>query len=310
MPPGGLMPDLSLFSRLFRGVARTACGLIATLVLVGGEVLAQPEKPSTEKLAAPGLFIPQFVDPERRIERRNPNARLMIRFVTEEDYPPFNYLGRDGALAGFNIDLARAICAELAAQCTIQPRQWALLLPAIDRSEADAVIASHRITGDLKRAYEVSLPTHRSPARFVGRQEGGKPGEAATTVQDFAGKTVGIVGGSAHEAYLNAYFPALRLSRFEKLEAGLEAMRRGDLDLVFGDGIAIAFWLNGSESLNCCRFVGGPYTEARYFGEGAGIVMRLGNRDLRNAIDFALWRINRDGRYARLYLKHFPVPIY
>ena len=68
--------------------------------------------------------------------------------------------------------------------------------------------------------------------------------------------------------------------------------------------------MNGSESADCCTFVGGPFTESRYFGEGAGIVMRRGNADLRNAVDYALWRITRDGRFAKLYLKHFPIPFY
>jgi polar amino acid transport system substrate-binding protein len=253
------------------------------------------------------IFIPQLIDPERRIERR-PDARIqMIRFVTEEDFPPFNYIGRDGNLAGFNVDLARQICAELGAHCTIQARRWDLLLPALEKNGADAVIASHRITADLKREYEVSLPTHRSPARFVARKD---RTPVSVTVGDLAGKRVGVVGGSSHEAYLNAFFPALQLKRFEKPDQALEAMRRGETDLAFGDGVTAAFWMNGSDSLDCCAFAGGAFTEAFFFGEGAGIVMKLGNSDLRNAVDFALWRINRDGRYARLYLKHFPIPFY
>ncbi len=254
-----------------------------------------------------GLPIPTFIDPDRRIERRDLPRQMTLRFVTEEDFPPFNYIGRDGGLAGFNIDLARAICAELVLQCTVQPRRWDLLLPALDTGEADAVIAGHRITSDLRRAYEVSAPTHRSPARFAGRRD--KP-IASASVADLQGKSVAVVGGGAHEAYLNAFFPATRLVRFERFEQALEAMRRGDADLVFGDGVGIAFWMNGSESLDCCGFVGGPFTESRYFGEGAGIVMRRGNTDLRNAVDYALWRISRDGRFAKLYLKHFPIPFY
>lgn len=248
--------------------------------------------------------IPIVIDPDRRIERRELPRGTVIRFTTEEDYPPFNYVGRDGRLAGFNIDLARAICAELAVQCTIQPRRWDLLLPALDANEADAAIAGHRITADLRAAYEVSLPTIRSPARFAARH-----GDVLAWT-GAAGKSVAVVGGSAHEAFLNAFFPAGRLVRFERIEQALEAMRRGDADLAFGDGVAIAFWMNGSESLDCCHFVGGPFTESRFFGEGAGIVMKKDNTALRGAVDHALWRISRDGRYARLYLKHFPIPFY
>lgn len=249
-------------------------------------------------------FVPQLIDPERRIER-NPLPRgTSIRFLTEEDYPPFNYVGRDGQMAGFNIDLARAICAELNAQCTLQPRRWELLMPALDAGEGDAVIASHRLSAELRATHEVSLPTFRSPARFVARA-GTFSGEA--DVAALRGKAVALVGGSAHEAWLNTLYPGTKLVRFENVQGALAALKAGEADLAFGDGVALAFWLNGAESAGCCAFFGGAYTESRFFGEGAGIVLRPNAAPLRHAIDHALWRINRDGRYARLYLKHFPI---
>ncbi|MCA0399995.1 MAG: transporter substrate-binding domain-containing protein [Proteobacteria bacterium] len=275
------------------------------MLLLHGSVASRAED---KRPAAQGhVTIPAFVDPERRIERGVGIRSGTIRFVTEEDYPPFNYIGRDGALSGFNIDLARAICAELSVTCTVQPRRWALLLPALDREEADAVIAGHRLTSDLRREYETSLPTLRSPARFAARRD-----RAITNIEPaaLAGRRIGTIGGSAHEAYLNAFFPGIQLVRFERPEQALDQVRRGEVDFVFGDAVALGFWMNGSESLDCCAFVGGAFTESRYFGEGAAIVMRHGKIDLRNAIDHALWRINRDGRYAKIYLKHFPMPLY
>ena len=293
---------------VFTGMLGQPVGIAQTVDQKANNQKSSPAVTIAQGPVAQGsVAIPGFIDPERRIERRELPRGTGIRFVTEEDFPPFNYVGRDGALAGFNIDLARAICAELNANCTIQPRRWDLLLPAVERGEADAVIASHRITSDLRREYEVSLPTHRAPARFAARRD---KGIASAELKDLAGKTVAVVGGSAHEAFLNAFFPAIRLTRFERMEQAFDATRRGETDLAFGDGVAIAFWMNGSESQGCCGFVGGPFTESRYFGEGAGIVMRRGNADLRHAVDYALWRINRDGRYAKLYLKHFPISFY
>lgn len=275
------------------------------LVLVAAAVGVAPHHAIGQ--ASEKIRIPVFIDPERRIERRVGPRVTTIRFVTEDDYPPFNFAGADGQLQGFNIDLARAICAELDAQCTIQPRRWDLLLPALDTNEADAVIASHRIDGELRRRFEVSLPVYRVPARFAGRKDGVVQ---ATDLAALAGKSIAVVGGSRHEAYLNALFPAVQIERFPNAERALEAMRRRQVDLAFADAVAIAFWLNGSESLDCCAFIGGPYAESRYFGEGAGLVMRKGNVTLRQAIDDALTRISRDGRFARLYLRHFPVPFY
>lgn len=281
---------------------RAGFALLVLISIMLGPVVVQAQTPELQK-----VIVPLVVDPERRIERRDLPRGASIRFVTEEDYPPFNYLGRDGALVGFHVDLARAICAELAVACTIQTRRWDLLLPALEAGEADAVIAGHRITPDLRRRYEMSIPTHRVSARFVSRQGSGGPEADFRLIR---GKSVAVIGGTAHEAFLNAFFPGIRIVRHEKLESALDSVRKGEVDLAFGDGIALAFWTNGSDSQGCCTLFGGPLLESHFFGEGAGMVFRQGNATLRGAVDYALWRLNRDGRYAKLFLKHFPVPFY
>ena len=52
--------------------------------------------------------------------------RVAIRFLTDNDFPPFNYLDEDNQLTGFNVEIARALCLELAAACDIQARPWRL----------------------------------------------------------------------------------------------------------------------------------------------------------------------------------------
>ncbi len=63
-----------------------------------------------------------------------------------------------------------------------------------------------------------------------------------------------------------------------------DALRRSEVDLIFGDGIALAFWLNGTDSAGCCAFAGGPFIDSRYFGEGVGIAVKRGNDTLRHAL--------------------------
>ncbi|MFO0000197.1 MAG: transporter substrate-binding domain-containing protein, partial [bacterium] len=65
-----------------------------------------------------------------------------IRFITDDEYPPFAFPGADGALMGFNVDLARAVCEELRLPCTIQTRRFDTILGAIEAGQADAAIAS------------------------------------------------------------------------------------------------------------------------------------------------------------------------
>ena len=79
----------------------------------------------------PAVQVPGFWDPRRRPERPDLSRLTVIRFLTETDYPPFNFAGPDGNPQGFNIDLARMMCEELKLACTIQMRRFETLLPTL-----------------------------------------------------------------------------------------------------------------------------------------------------------------------------------
>ena len=71
-----------------------------------------------------------------------------LRFITDSDYPPFHYFDEVGALTGFNVDLAKAICEALEVECEVKDVDWAEIFPTLDRGEADAAIASIRISAE------------------------------------------------------------------------------------------------------------------------------------------------------------------
>ena len=100
--------------------------------------------------AEPGVRVPGFWDPRRRPEKPDLSRISVIRFLTEVDYPPFNYAGQDGNPQGFNIDLARLLCEELKLPCTIQMRRFETLIPALNANQGDAAIASIAATPDLR----------------------------------------------------------------------------------------------------------------------------------------------------------------
>jgi polar amino acid transport system substrate-binding protein len=247
---------------------------------------------------------PGFWDPKRRPERPDLSRVTLIRFLTEVDYPPFNYAGADGNPAGFNVDLARMICDELAITCTIQMRRFDTLVPAIEQNRGDAIIASLAVTPGTRQLVDFSDPYYRGAARFVARRE-----SAATDLrpENLEGKKVAVVAGTAHEVYLKLLFTEAELRPYPSPEAARDALRRGEVDFLFGDGISLAFWLNGTESGGCCSFAGGPFTESRYFGEGVGVAVKRGNEVLRQAFNWALFRLWEKGRFTDLWLRYFPI---
>jgi polar amino acid transport system substrate-binding protein len=254
--------------------------------------------------APPAVSVPSFWDPRRRPERPDLSRINGIRFLTEYDYPPFNYAGADGQPSGFNIDLARAICEEIKVQCTIQARRFDTLLDALNSNGGDAIIASLAVTPEMRRRIDFSDPYYRTPARFVSRKD--VEIENVRPV-DLERKKVAVVAGTAHEAYLRALFTEADIQPFPNGEEARAALKRGEVDLVFGDGISLAFWLNGTDSAGCCIFRGGPFLESRYFGEGVGIAVRRGNELMRLAVNWALFRIWENGKFTDLWLRYFPI---
>jgi polar amino acid transport system substrate-binding protein len=277
-----------------------AAVLAVTLALPRTPSPAQvPPQPATAAVALPG-----FWDPKRRPERPDLSRITLIRFLTEIDYPPFNYAGPDGNPAGFNVDLARMICEELKVPCTIQMRRFDTLLDALADNRGDAVMASIAVTEQTRQRADFSDPYYRTPARFVARRELDLDD---VRPENLEGREVAVVAGTAHEAYLKALFTEVDLRAYASNELARDALRRGDVDLLFGDGISLAFWLNGTDSQGCCEFRGGPFLESRYFGEGVGIAVKQGNTTLRLALNWALFRLWEKGRFSDLWLRYFPI---
>jgi polar amino acid transport system substrate-binding protein len=232
--------------------------LLALTVLWGSPAHAQNiAKPTQE--AAPQA-VPGFWDPRRRPDRPDLSRLTVIRFLTETDYPPFNFTGADGNPAGFNVDLARSLCDEIKVTCTIQMRRFETLLDAITSNRGDAIIASLAVTPQLRAKVDFTDPYYRAPARFVSRREAVMP---EVRPEYLEGKKVGAIAGSSHEAYLKAMFTDAEIRPYANDDALRLGLRRGEVDFIFGDAISLAFWINGTDSAECCAFSGGPFVESR-----------------------------------------------
>ncbi len=275
---------------------------------VSDKLLARPPKNAAAAAAAvrtnDPLVVPGFWDPRHRPDRPDLSRLSVIRFLTETDYPPFNYTGPDGVPTGFNVELAREICTEIKVQCTIQMRRFDTLVDTLNKREGDAIIASLSQSPQMRKLVDFSSPYYRTPARFVALSTSPLK---ELNVHTLEGKKVAVVAGTAHEAYLKNLFTEVELKPYKAAAEARAALKKGEVDLLFGDGISLAFWLNGTDSAKCCEFRGGPYLESRYFGEGVGIAVRKGNDLLRRTFNWALFRLWEKGRFTDLWLRYFPI---
>jgi polar amino acid transport system substrate-binding protein len=257
--------------------------------------------------AVEGVFIPSLFDPRNRPVAPDASEKRPIRFLTADDYPPFEFLGADGNLTGYNVDLARALCDELKLSCTIQSRRWDNLLDALEAKEGDALIASLKESAAAREKARFTAPYYLTPARFVALADGKTIDIRPEALRQ---ATIGVEEGSAHEAFLRAFFSRATLKTYPDRAGMMAALRSKDIDLAFGDAISLAIWMNDAAAENCCAFQGGPFMEPGFFGEGIGIAVRPSDGGLRQSLNWALQRLDERGVTTELYLKYFPIGIY
>jgi len=260
-----------------------------------------------EEIGPPNL--PILFDSRERLPKPDLSSLVRLRFLTSTDFPPFNFTDQAGKLAGFHIDLARELCSELdiAEKCQIQALPFGELQQALASSQGDAVLAGVAVTPELRKDFAFSRPYLMLPARFARNtklQIGG------TTAAALAGRRVGVVKGTAHEAMLAAFFPAITAAPFDSTDALLAALKARSIDAAFADGLQLSFWTSSAAAEKCCALFDGPYVSQQFLGEGMTVMLRQQDTALTSAINHALADLSHSGQLQELYLRYFPYGLY
>lgn len=231
-----------------------------------------------------------------------------IRIATEGAYPPFNFVAPDGSLQGFEIDLARAICAKEKVECSFVAQDWEGLIPGLLAGKYDLIMASMSITDERRKAIDFSGKYYSSPSVFViDTQYDGM----ATDPDAMRGKVVGAQAATVSARYLEeVYGPKgaeVKLYATQD-EANLDLVS-GRLDVMLADKLVIMPWLQSTDEGRCCKATGRDLDDPVYFGEGIGAGLRKGEVELKALVDRGVEGVRADGDYARINAKYFPFGI-
>lgn len=253
--------------------------------------------------------LPILFDAKERLPGADLSSFSRIRFLLSVDFPPFNFTDQEGRLSGVHVDLIRDICRELKVEskCQIQALPFDELEGALELGEGEVVVSGIAPSGALRRNYAFSRPFFRMPARFAVNKKSGFKGEASKAL---SGKTVGVLKGSRYEAMLKAFFPKSKAIAFSERQEMQEALIDSKVDAIFADGLRLPFWVNGSDSKDCCELFDSAYFSDQHLGEGFMIMAIDQNNQLIPAFDQALAELSRNGRLDEIYRRYFPFGFY
>lgn len=230
-----------------------------------------------------------------------------VRIGVEGAYPPFSFVTASGKLQGFDIEIARALCDEIGAECTLVQQDWDGIIPALLARKYDAIIASMSITEERKKKVAFTNKYYSTPAKFAQAKGAG----IEISAEGLKGKTVGVQRATIHDNFVTSTFgDAVDIRRYgSQDEAYLDAVA-GRLDLLLADSVAMADGFLNTPDGEGWEFVGPGYTDPEFFGDGAGIAVRKNNQDLVDKLNAAIDAIRANGKYKEINDKYFEFDVY
>ncbi len=226
-----------------------------------------------------------------------------VKLLTDADFPPFSFQDANAAMSGISVDLAVAACAELKISCQIIAKPFAELLPALKNHEGDAIISGLRLTPEILNYASATRPYFFSSGRFIARI--GMPFSQPDT-RALAGRRLGFVKGTGHAAFLEKYYERSALTPFGDETAMLESLRTAAIDAAFTDSLHASFWLKGSHARGCCVALGASFIDRASFSKSMSFLVSTDQANLREALDFALDRLEEKGISAKIFAHYLP----
>ena len=238
----------------------------------------------------------------------NAGAQDMKKVVigTEGAYPPFNNLEADGTLTGFDIDIAKALCEEMKAECTFVTQDWDGIIPALQAGKFDAIIASMSITDERKEKVDFTNKYYNTPPAIAVPKD-----SDITEATDAAlsGKMLGAQSSTTHSNYAEAKLPSAELKLYPTTDEYKLDLESGRIDAVIDDVVVLSEWVD-SDAGACCKILGTLTPDPEINGPGAGIALRKGEDELRESFNKAIAALRENGKYKEINDKYFSFDVY
>ena len=252
-----------------------------------------------------------------------------VRIGTEGAYPPWNSKDASGNLIGFEVELAKELCAIMKHECTIVEQDWDGMIPALLMRKFDAIMAGMSITAERQKtitfsqgyADEVASLAVMKGSSLEGMDTpeginlslGGSDVKKAlkTLTGALAGKTVCTQTGTIHQNFLDSGdVGSVNVRTYKTQDEVNLDLTSGRCDAALAAAVAFTDY---AEKSGEAVVLTGPTFSGGAFGNGVGVGIRqagddaIGKRDAELLKDFnqAIDKARKNGDISRIATKWF-----
>ncbi|WP_343729645.1 transporter substrate-binding domain-containing protein [Duganella sp.] len=225
-------------------------------------------------------------------------ARGTLKVALEGTYPPFNYKEKNGALAGYDVDVARLLASKLGLKVEFVSSEWASILAGLAANKYDVIISQVGINPKREQAFDFSQPYIYSMPQLIVRNNDTASYKALT---DLKGKKLGVGQGSVYEQQARAV-PGIDVRSYAAAPDTMADLASGRIDAALNDSLMSAYLLKISKL---------PIKAGAQVGavERMGIPFKKGNPGFKQALNKALSDAAADGSLKAISVKWFGVDV-
>lgn len=221
--------------------------------------------------------------------------------VTENAYPPLQFLDKSGAAVGWEYDAMAEIAKRINITVKYENTSWDAMIPAVSEGQFDLGMTGITIKDERKEKVDFSEPYMRSEMLMIVRGDEARFTDAAS----FAAIPELLVSAQPGTSpFYAAIYNILdgneenpRVIKFETFGAGLEALKAGDVDLTLSDSTAANGYVTASSG--GLKIIGEPLAS-----EDFGFIFPKGS-ELVAPINAAIASMKADGTMDALNQKWF-----
>ena len=218
-----------------------------------------------------------------------------VRIGTEGAYAPWNYLDDNGKLAGFEIDLGNALCAEAGLTCEFVANEWDSIIPNLIAGNYDAIMAGMSVTEERLQTINFSEPYFPpDPSKFAATAG------SSFDFDNLSGTKIGVQGATIQAAYAEENYGGNNtILSFETPDQSVADLAAGNIDLLLADGSFLEPVVEGSQG--AIVFVGPDVM----IGGGVAAGLRKEDTKLAEQLNAALAALKKNGTVDMMIKDYF-----
>jgi glutamate transport system substrate-binding protein len=220
-----------------------------------------------------------------------------LKVGTKFDQPGFGLKGLDGKPAGFDVEIAKIIGAELGLtgdQIEFSEAPSAVREQVIEQGTVDIVVATYTINDTRKQRISFAGPYYEAGQTILVRTD-----ESAITGPDSfktTGKKVCSVTNSTPANNIKKYLAneAQQLVLFDTYQKCIDALTGNQVDAVTTDNVILLGFISRNEGK--FKLAGDTFTKEPY-----GVGLKKDDKVFRDWINDVLEKASSDGRYKKAW---------